>query len=148
MAGAFAVAHLVAPVVIGERYPFTISPMFYDQPAECCTYQVTDADGTALDQERFNLHLVYDGNPPGLGMGIEPTATLHPYSQPCQRQEVTDHVRSIMRRDGITGPITITRRHLFHQDYKIADETDRWEVSIEGPVQLPRNDTPVEPPQR
>jgi len=33
LAAAFTVVHLVAPVVIGERYPFTISPMFYDQPA-------------------------------------------------------------------------------------------------------------------
>ena len=70
LAAAFTVVHLVAPIVIGERYPFTISPMFYDQPAECCTYVVTDTDGRGLDAQLFNLHLVYDGNPPGLGMGI------------------------------------------------------------------------------
>jgi len=117
LAAAFMVVHLVAPVVIGERYPFTI-------------------------------YLVYDGNPPGLGMGITPTETLHPYSQPCQQQEVTDHVRSIMKRDGITGPITITRRHLFHQDHKISDETDQWEVSIDGPGQPTTGDQPAEPAQQ
>ncbi len=148
LAGAFTVVHLVAPVVIGERYPFTISPMFYDQPVECCTYTLTGADGADLDEEHFNLHLVYDGNPPGLGMGIEPTETLHPYCNPCLRQEVTAHVRGIMKRDGITGPITITRRHLFHKDYQIATETDQWEVSIDGPDQPAGNDTSVEPPQR
>jgi len=131
LAAAFAVVHLVAPVVIGERYPFTISPMFYDQPAECCTYVLTDADGAIIDAERFNLHLVYDGNPPGLGMGIEPTETLHPYCLPCQQQQVTDHVRGIMQRDSIAGPITIARRHLFPQNNKIVDKTDRWQVSID-----------------
>ena len=131
LAAAFTVVHLVAPIVIGERYPFTISPMFYDQPAECCTYVLTDADGAIIDAERFNLHLVYDGNPPGLGMGIEPTETLHPYCLPCQQQQVTDHVRGIMQRDSIAGPITITRRHLFPQNNQIVDKTDRWQVSID-----------------
>lgn len=148
LAAAFAVVHLVAPVVIGERYPFTISPMFYDQPAECCTYRLTGADGTDLDEEQFNLHLVYDGNPPGLGMGIEPTETLHPYCLPCQQQQVTDHVRAIMKRSGIAGPITVARRHLFHQNHKIIDETDQWEVSIDGPDQPTNNDQPAEPSQQ
>ena len=148
LAAAFVVIHLVAPVVIGERYPFTISPMFYDQPAECCTYVVTGPDGSVLDAERFNLHLVYDGNPPGLGMGIEPTETLHPYCLPCQQQQVTDHVRAIMRREGIPGPITITRRHLFAQDHKIAEETDQWQVSIESADELGAIDESVEPHQQ
>ena len=148
LAAAFTVVHLVAPVVIGERYPFTISPMFYDQPAECCTYVVTGADGSVLDAERFNLHLVYDGNPPGLGMGIEPTETLHPYCLPCEQQKVTDHVRSIMRQEGIAGPITITRRHLFAQDHKIADETDQWQVSADAAGQHDGSAPSVEPPQQ
>lgn len=148
LAAAFMVVHLVAPVVIGERYPFTISPMFYDQPAECCTYSLTDADGADLDEEQFNLHLVYDGNPPGLGMGITPTETLHPYCQPCQQQQITDHVRAIMKQEGIAGPITIARRHLFHQDHKIANQTDRWEVSIDMPDQPTTDDQSVEPPQQ
>jgi len=148
LAVAFVVVHLVAPVVIGERYPFTISPMFYDQPAECCTYNLTAADGTDLDEERFNLHLVYDGNPPGLGMGIEPTETLHPYCVPCQQQQVTDHVRTIMTRDAVAGPITIERRHLFHQNHKIVEETDQWEVSIDGPDQSSIIVQPAEPSQQ
>jgi len=92
---------------------------------------VTDADRAPLDAESFNLHLVYDGNPPGLGMGIKPTETLHPYCLPCQQQQVTDHVRGIMKQDGIAGPITITRRRLFPQNHRIVEETDRWEVSID-----------------
>ena len=131
LATAFVLVHLVAPVVVGERYPFTISPMFCDQPNECCTYVVTDADGNILDAAQFNLHLVYDGNPPGLGMGIEPTETLHPYCVPCQREKVTDHVRGIMQQNGIAGPITITRRHLFPADYKIVEEADRWQVFVD-----------------
>ncbi len=148
LASAFALVHLVAPVVVGERYPFTISPMFYDQPAECCTYVLTGADGSVLDAERFNLHLVYDGNPPGLGMGIEPTKTLHPYCLPCQRQQVTDHVRAVMLQEGIAGPITIARRHLFPQDHKIADETDQWQVTIDAADENDGNDESVEPHQQ
>ena len=148
LAAAFMLVHLVAPVVIGERYPFTISPMFYDQPAECCTYVVTAADGSLLEAEQFNLHLVYDGNPPGLGMGIEPTETLHPYCQPCQRQKVTDHVRGIMQRESIAGPITIKRRHLFARNHRIADESDQWEISIEAADQPSNSDESVEPSQQ
>ena len=147
LAAAFTVVHLVAPIVIGERYPFTISPMFYDQPAECCTYVVTDTDGRVLDAQRFNLHLVYDGNPPGLGMGIEPTETLHPYCLPCQQQQVTDHVRAIMQREGIAGPITIARRHLFPQNHKIVDETDQWQVSIDAADEQNGSGNSVEPHQ-
>ena len=61
-AAAFVVVHLTSPLWIGELYPFTVSPMFCDSPNECCRYEVFTADGTPLDAQQFNLHMVYDGN--------------------------------------------------------------------------------------
>ena len=66
---AFVVINLVGPMVVGEMYPFTISPMFSDQPSQYSVYEVFDENGQPIDSEPFGLHLVYDGNPPGLGMG-------------------------------------------------------------------------------
>ena len=128
-AAVFVAVHLLAPVVLGERYPFTISPMFCDQPAESCTYEVTGPDGQPIDAATFNLHLVYDGNPPGLGMGIVAKETLRPYCELCDEAEVTAHVQAVMKQEGIDGPVTIRRRHLFPQDHKIAESVSKWSVT-------------------
>ncbi|QEG20678.1 hypothetical protein [Mariniblastus fucicola] len=98
--GAFIVVNLLAPVVVGEMYPFTISPMFCDQPKQYCTYQLFDQDGKELDLEAFGLHLVYDGNPPGLGMGIEAAPQLHGFGEVPELDEVVAHVRKIADEDG------------------------------------------------
>lgn len=131
LAALFVVVHLVAPIVVGECYPITISPMFCDQPAQCCTYQVTDGRGKSLDPEIFGLHLVYDGNPPGLGMGITPAPTLHPYCAPCSQEKVSHHVREVIQREQIEGPVTIYKRDLIPRDHKIATEETQWEVRLE-----------------
>ena len=89
---AFVAANLVAPLVIGEVYPFTISPMFSDQPSEYCVYRVLDQDGQPIDSEPFGLHLVYDGNPPGLGMGIQAQPTLHGFGKTATLEQLKAHV--------------------------------------------------------
>ena len=132
-AAVFVAVHLLAPVVLGEMYPFTISPMFCDQPTEACTYEVTDADGQPIDAATFNLHLVYDGNPPGLGMGIVARDTLHSYCVPCDQAQVTAHVQSVMKQKGIVGPIMIRQRHLFPQDHKITESVSKWSVTASQP---------------
>jgi len=91
----FVVVNLFAPLVVGEMYPFTISPMFCDQPTQYCTYQLYDEAGSELDLETFGLHLVYDGNPPGLGMGIEAAPQLHPFGVVPEVDEVASHVRKV-----------------------------------------------------
>ena len=90
----FVVVNLFAPLVVGEMYPFTISPMFCDQPSQYCTYQLFDEAGNDIDCEAFGLHLVYDGNPPGLGMGIEPAQQLHGFGEVPEFEEVVKHVRN------------------------------------------------------
>lgn len=147
-AAIFVAVHLLAPVVLGEMYPFTISPMFCDQPTECCTYQITDSAGESVDAALFNLHLVYDGNPPGLGMGIVARETLHPYCAPCDEAEVTRHMRAIMKRENIQGPLTVRRRHLAPQDNKIVETISQWQVANEPAAEDARRDQRDRPDQR
>jgi hypothetical protein len=89
----FVIINLVAPLVVGEMYPFTISPMFCDQPEQYCTYQLFDDQGNELDLESYGLHLVYDGNPPGLGMGIEATPRLHEFGEVPELESVVAHLK-------------------------------------------------------
>ena len=89
---AFVAVNLIAPMVIGEVYPFTISPMFSDQPSQYCVYRVRDQNGQLIDSEPFGLHLVYDGNPPGLGMGIQAPPTLHGFGSTATLAQLKDHV--------------------------------------------------------
>jgi hypothetical protein len=91
----FVAVNLLAPLVVGEMYPFTISPMFCDQPGQYCTYQLIDENGSELSAEEFGLHLVYDGNPPGLGMGIEAAPRMHEFGVVPAIEEVVAHVKEV-----------------------------------------------------
>ena len=93
----FVVVNLLAPLVVGEMYPFTISPMFRDQPEQYCTYQLFDESGSEIAPETFGLHLVYDGNPPGLGMGIEAVSRMHEFGEVPNLDEVEMHVRNVAK---------------------------------------------------
>ena len=90
---AFVVMNLIGPMVVGEMYPFTISPMFSDQPSEYCVYEVFGENGQPIDNEPFGLHLVYDGNPPGLGMGIQARPTLHGFGETATVDQLRAHVQ-------------------------------------------------------
>jgi len=92
---AFVAISLVAPFVVGELYPFTVSPMFRDQPETYCTYQLFDESGKELALEKYGLHLVYDGNPVGLGMGIEARRTMHDFGEVPELQTVAQRVLRI-----------------------------------------------------
>ena len=67
---AFVILNIAVPMTYGEIYPFSTSPMFSDQPEHYCTYEVFSISGDRLDEQDYGLHLVYDGNPVGLGVGI------------------------------------------------------------------------------
>jgi hypothetical protein len=134
----FVLVNLLAPIVLGELYPVTVSPMFSDQPSQYCTYQVFDAAGKELDAERFGLHLVYDGNPPGLGMGIAPTPTLHAFGEVADEETVRQHVQQAMRQSNVTGPITVKRTHVAGGEPQLRTTVDSWVV----PEVLPKAETP------
>jgi len=92
--GLFLTANLLGPIVLGECYPFSIAPMFCEQPTCYCSYEVLDADGRSLPPERFGLIRVYDGNPVGLGCGIRPPETIDRFGAVPTAEEITDQVRS------------------------------------------------------
>jgi hypothetical protein len=130
-AATFVVVHLTSPLWIGELYPFTISPMFCDSPRECCRYEVFAADGTPLDARRFNLHTVYDGNPPGLGMGIVAAPTLHGFGEVASQQQVVDHVRSVLKGAAADQPnqVVVHQHHFFSADNQIKHQKKVWTIN-------------------
>lgn len=134
--GAFVIVHLLAPILLGERYPFTVSPMFSDQPSQYCTYEIFDSAGQNLDPELFGLHLVYDGNPPGLGMGIKPTPTLHAFGEFRDESTVRQHVQQVMQQNDIAGPLTIKRTHVAGGEPQLKTTIDNWVVT-EAEAQTP-----------
>ena len=84
--------NMFAPVVFGERFPFTISPMFCDEPSCYCDYALTDSNGQPVNLVDLNMQRVYDGNPVGLGVGIRPPATLDQFGVVPTQEEVTQHL--------------------------------------------------------
>lgn len=132
----FVVGNLLAPIVLGELYPFTVSPMFSDQPSQYCTYEIFDSAGQKLEPELFGLHLVYDGNPPGLGMGIKPTPTLHAFGEFRDESTVRQHVQQVMQQNDIAGPLTIKRTHVAGGEPQLKTTIDNWVVT-EAEAQTP-----------
>jgi hypothetical protein len=75
-AGLLLAANVVVPLVWGDVYPFTSSPMFRDAPRCCCNYRVYAEDGRELPAADWRVQRVYDGNPIGYGVGICPPAVI------------------------------------------------------------------------
>ena len=76
LAALLLVAHAITPPFWGDVYPFTTGPMFRDSPRECCNYRVFDLDGTELSPRDWQVQRIYDGNPPGYGVGVRPPPVL------------------------------------------------------------------------
>ena len=114
----FVIINLAGPMVVGEMYPFTISPMFSDQPNEYSVYEVFDESGQPIDSEPFGLHLVYDGNPPGLGMGIQAQPTLHEFGETATTDQLKSHVQKKLaqmpERKFVTVKRSLVRLSLIH----------------------------------
>jgi len=88
-------ANLLGPLVIGERFPFTISPMFRQEPTCYSEFSVRGPEGQSLALNRFALQRVYDGNPVGLGVGIQPPPTLDEFGRVPTREELLEHFASL-----------------------------------------------------
>lgn len=69
-------ANIVVPLVWGDVYPFTSAPMFRDKPQACCNYRVYGPRGEQLSAEDWFCQRVYDGNPLGYGVGIQPPTVI------------------------------------------------------------------------
>lgn len=106
---AFVATQLVAPFVLGDMYPFTLAPMFRDQPQLYCDYQVHDPQGELLKNEDFGLLRVYDGNPRGMGVGIIPPETIDEFGFAPSKQEVIDWVEPYLVDHRAPQYVTVTQ---------------------------------------
>ena len=129
---AFVVINLVGPMVVGEMYPFTISPMFSDQPSQYSVYEVFDENGQPIDSEPFGLHLVYDGNPPGLGMGIQAQPTLHAFGETSTVDQLRSHVQKKLAEMPEREFVTVKRSLVRCVDHCPAETV--VELKVERPV--------------
>jgi len=128
----FIIANLAAPFIVGELYPFTVSPMFCDQPKEYCTFEVFDSAGKSLDPAAVGLHLVYDGNPPGLGMGIKAQSTICGFGQVLSTDQIKSAVREKLSSPDVypgVEAITVKRLHACGCDNKIVERIEEFTVS-------------------
>lgn len=91
-AGTFLLANIVVPVVWGDLYPFTSGPMFRDSPTQYCNYRVFGPDGQLLDPNAFHCHRIYDGNPVGYGVGIQPPPVIEEFGQARDEAYCREHV--------------------------------------------------------
>lgn len=92
--GAFVLVNVLAPIVVGEFYPFTVSPMFCDEPQVYCEYELYDSSGESLPLKEFELQRNYDGNPPGLGVGIKPAPTLDHFGHVPDERQLRRHLEA------------------------------------------------------
>lgn len=130
---AFVIVQVVAPFLIGEVYPFTISPMFSDSPSCYCVYRVSDPAGKELDPARFGLHLVYDGNPPGFGVGICPRPTQHAFGEMGDPVLISQKVRALMDADpDLPGEIRILQQRVHGGEEQLKIEEQEWTVNRTG----------------
>jgi hypothetical protein len=98
-AGALLVANVVVPLVWGDVYPFTSAPMFRDSPRACYNYRVYGPDGAELDSAAWLCQRVYDGNPVGYGVGIQPPAVIeHDFGRVHGEEQVRDHFQRLLSR--------------------------------------------------
>jgi hypothetical protein len=75
-AAALLVANVIVPLLWGDVYPFTSAPMFRDSPRHFCNYRVYSPSGEELPAINWNLQRIYDGNPVGYGVGVQPPPVL------------------------------------------------------------------------
>ena len=90
-------ANVVVPLVWGDVYPFTSAPMFRDNPRTCCNYRVFAPDGTELPADQWLCQRVYDGNPLGYGVGIQPPPVIEQcFGDVHTEQHIREHVGRLL----------------------------------------------------
>jgi hypothetical protein len=92
----FCLSVLVVPLFRTELYPFSRAPMFADAPRVYCSYTVLDPDGARLPLDEFGLQRNYWGNPPGVGVGFAPPASVDRFGTVASQEEVIAAVGSAL----------------------------------------------------
>ena len=133
----FLAFNVFAPFFIGECFPVTISPMFCDQPESYCRYKVTDPEGNELDLEYFSLHQVYDGNPPGLGVGLKPRLTINIPGQVASEQLIVRYVKKGLRNVPDIPWVNVEQRVFGQVDGSIGEvqDTNTWKIDRSGIIE-------------
>lgn len=89
---AFLLLNLAVPALWGDIFPFTAAPMFRDAPRVYCVYRAYDPSGKEVSLESLLLQRIYDGNPPGYGVGIKPPETLAQFGEVPDEATLRKHV--------------------------------------------------------
>jgi hypothetical protein len=126
-------ANVVVPLVWGDVYPFTSSPMFREAPSCCCNYRVYAPDGSELPAEDWLVQRVYDGNPVGYGVGICPPPVLEQdFCSPAGEVAVRAHIaRQLARPQNRGYPyVEIVQDHIGPIDSQHVGitRTNRWRI--------------------
>jgi hypothetical protein len=126
-------ANVVVPLVWGDVYPFTSSPMFRDTPTCCCNYHVYAPDGRELPAEDWLVQRIYDGNPIGYGVGICPPAVLESeFGQVCDEKTVREHIAAQFKnpKHKIFSYVDVVQDHIGPIDSQHVGivHTSRWRV--------------------
>jgi hypothetical protein len=124
--------NVAVPMVVEDLYPFTSVPMFRDQPTRYCNYSVYDPNGRRLPSEDFLLQRVYDGNPPGVGIGIQPPAVLErKFGEVASRSQVVQHVcRELSKRPDVPFVIVVQDVVGANVEGRIGVlRSNRWKIS-------------------
>jgi hypothetical protein len=134
-------ANVVVPLVWGDVYPFTSSPMFREAPACCCNYRVLAPDGRELPAADWLVQRIYDGNPVGYGVGICPPPVLEQnFCRPCKEAEIREHIAAQFKnpKNQNYPYVEIVQDHIgpIDEQHIGITQTNRWRIS--RPEQLPR----------
>ncbi len=130
---AFVIVNLVMPVVVADLYPFTSAPMFRDQPRRYCNHYAFAPDGKEIPAERLSLQRIYDGNPTGLGVGIQPPPVLErTFGDVPDRETVETHVRTQLAKHPDLDYVEIVQE-IVESDGEggLAARENRWRVDRE-----------------
>jgi len=130
--GLFVFVNVLVPLLIDDLYPFTSAPMFRDQPRRYCNYEVYGPNGERIPNEDFLLQRVYDGNPPGIGVGIKPPAVLEKqFGDVADQDQVTRHVREQLVRYPNLAHVTVVQKVVSPDDNGrlVVEEAGRWQVT-------------------
>jgi hypothetical protein len=96
-AGTLLAVHAVVPLVWGDVYPFTSAPMFRDNPQVCCNYRVLAADGSELKAEDWLCQRIYDGNPLGYGVGVQPPPVIEQrFGDVHTEEQIREHFARVL----------------------------------------------------